>query len=197
MQGEAAAMAFAALSPAALARCEGRTARAVDAALTWVRNESLRARMPQTVAAWQALNDAQRQEKLDLAKEGGQESHFNMWHASTLAHQLAVLRASAAAQQAGRGFDDVTALHALSCHHADLLKEYALFGCFHCQGIFSPSDVSEWTDRGQTALCPLCGIDAVIPILQHTTDSELKAEGGPMTHIVKLLQAMHERWFQP
>ena len=196
MQGNE-AVAFAALSPAALVRCAERTERGVDAALTWVRDEALRARMPQTVAAWQALNDAQVQEKMTLAKEGGQEAHFNMWHASTLAHQLTVLHASSAAQQAGRSFDDATALHAFSCHHADLLKEYALLGCFHCQGVFSLADVEELTDRGQTALCPLCGIDAVIPLVQHTTPSELKADGGPMSRIFKLLQAMHSKWFEP
>jgi hypothetical protein len=82
MQNKAAAVALAALTPAALARCEGRTVRALDASLTAIQNESLRARMPQTVAAWQALNDAQRQEKLDLAKEEGEESHSNMWRVS-------------------------------------------------------------------------------------------------------------------
>jgi hypothetical protein len=48
MQGNE-AVAFAALSPAALVRCEERTDRGVDAGLTWVRDEELRARMPQTL----------------------------------------------------------------------------------------------------------------------------------------------------
>ena len=37
--------------------------------------------------------------------------------------------------------------------------------CFHCGEIFDPSRVNEWTDgpnEDQTALCPVCGIDAVI-----------------------------------
>ena len=35
-------------------------------------------------------------------------------------------------------------------------------GCFHCKKTFAASDVRDWTDGGQTALCPKCGIDAVI-----------------------------------
>jgi hypothetical protein len=197
VQNKAAAVALAALTPAALARCEERTVCALDASLTTIQNESLRARMPHTVAAWQAMDDAQRQEKLDLAKEGGQESHFNIWHASTLARQLAVLRASAAAHQSGAAFEGATALHALSCHHADLLQEYAWLGCFHCQAIFSPSDVSEFINAGQTALCPICPVNAVIPLVQHATVSELQADDGPQSSIGKLLRMMHERWLRP
>jgi hypothetical protein len=35
-------------------------------------------------------------------------------------------------------------------------------GCFYCIEIFSPSQIVEWTDDDQTALCPACGIDSVI-----------------------------------
>jgi hypothetical protein len=39
-------------------------------------------------------------------------------------------------------------------------------GCFYCGAIFSPEEVEDWVDEeegvGQTALCPRCGIDAVI-----------------------------------
>lgn len=37
--------------------------------------------------------------------------------------------------------------------------------CFHCFSEFSPDTVQEWTDGehiGQTALCPHCGVDAVV-----------------------------------
>lgn len=36
-------------------------------------------------------------------------------------------------------------------------------GCFHCESFFSPKEVTEWVDNGSTALCPRCGIDAVLP----------------------------------
>jgi len=35
-------------------------------------------------------------------------------------------------------------------------------GCFYCITTFQPSDVMEWTDNDQTAICPNCGIDSVI-----------------------------------
>ncbi|MBP5216479.1 MAG: sel1 repeat family protein, partial [Bacilli bacterium] len=37
-------------------------------------------------------------------------------------------------------------------------------GCFFCRGIFSARDVQEWIDdeEGVTALCPECGMDAVV-----------------------------------
>jgi hypothetical protein len=60
-------------------------------------------------------------------------------------------------------------------------------GCFYCLEVFLPSEVKEWTDEkegvGQTALCPRCGIDAVI-------GSE---SGYPMT--IEFLRLMKEHWF--
>jgi hypothetical protein len=35
-------------------------------------------------------------------------------------------------------------------------------GCYHCTKIFKATDVKEYTDAGQTALCPLCSIDSVV-----------------------------------
>ena len=34
-------------------------------------------------------------------------------------------------------------------------------GCYHCMKSFSASDIKEYTDSGETALCPLCKVDAV------------------------------------
>lgn len=34
--------------------------------------------------------------------------------------------------------------------------------CFHCANLFRASDVKEYTDSGETALCPKCGVDAVL-----------------------------------
>jgi hypothetical protein len=41
-------------------------------------------------------------------------------------------------------------------------------GCYYCLSTFAPSTIEEWTDFdhngvGRTALCPQCGVDAVIP----------------------------------
>jgi hypothetical protein len=42
------------------------------------------------------------------------------------------------------------------------VERSATCGCFHCLGIFSAAEVQRWTHNRTTALCPLCGVDAVI-----------------------------------
>ncbi len=34
--------------------------------------------------------------------------------------------------------------------------------CFHCFAEFQGSEITKWADRGKTALCPKCGVDAVV-----------------------------------
>jgi len=36
-------------------------------------------------------------------------------------------------------------------------------GCFYCLAVFSPADITAWVGHEQTALCPHCGIDSVLP----------------------------------
>ena len=35
--------------------------------------------------------------------------------------------------------------------------------CFYCQKKFNSSNVKDYIDDGQTALCPKCEVDAVLP----------------------------------
>lgn len=35
-------------------------------------------------------------------------------------------------------------------------------GCFHCVETFDPSEIKEYTDEGDTVLCPKCGEDCVL-----------------------------------
>ncbi len=35
-------------------------------------------------------------------------------------------------------------------------------GCFHCLQVFEATEVIDWVDDGETPLCPLCGVDAVM-----------------------------------
>ena len=68
---------------------------------------------------------------------------------------------------------DLEAIHRFSSRHRDLLARSARAGCFHCGALFAPTEIEEWvTERragaGEpadrlTALCPHCGIDAVLP----------------------------------
>lgn len=59
-----------------------------------------------------------------------------------------------------------------------LLERSNRCGCFHCLAIYSPSEIVEWTDEtdaapGQTAICPRCGVDAVVP---ETSERSLDTE---------------------
>jgi hypothetical protein len=42
-------------------------------------------------------------------------------------------------------------------------------GCYHCMAIFEPKEIKEWTDKNQTALCPFCNVDAILPNLNKDT----------------------------
>ena len=55
-------------------------------------------------------------------------------------------------------------------------------GCFHCQQTYRADEITEWVDDGQTAICPRCGVDAV-----------LSARSDALT--ADFLARMHERWF--
>lgn len=53
-----------------------------------------------------------------------------------------------------------------SSHHRTLLLASELCGCFHCQTVFNVAEITEWVDGNDTALCPQCHIDAVIPVVE-------------------------------
>ncbi|QQS23291.1 hypothetical protein IPM19_01865 [bacterium] len=48
------------------------------------------------------------------------------------------------------------------------IKPVAEFGCYYCAKIYRLDEhpIREWVDGGYTALCPVCGIDSVIPRLR-------------------------------
>jgi hypothetical protein len=61
----------------------------------------------------------------------------------------------------------IAAHKASSLHRKQLAEPGVRCGCFHCCQTFAPSCITEWVDEdeagdGQTAMCPLCGIDSVI-----------------------------------
>ncbi|HMF43502.1 MAG TPA: hypothetical protein VKQ32_22670 [Polyangia bacterium] len=63
--------------------------------------------------------------------------------------------------------DDIQAAHKHSINHRPEIIASTLCGCFHCRDTFAPARITEWVDeaddgQGQTALCPMCGIDSVI-----------------------------------
>jgi hypothetical protein len=48
-----------------------------------------------------------------------------------------------------------------SKHRAEI-QASARCGCYFCFRTFPHSDIRAWVDSNETALCPACGIDAVI-----------------------------------
>ena len=55
--------------------------------------------------------------------------------------------------------------------------------CAHCLATFSGAEVTEFTDKGKTAICPNCGEDAVLPDCVEGLDDQL-------------LQEIHDYWFE-
>jgi hypothetical protein len=88
---------------------------------------------------------------------------------------------------------DLESIHRFSDHHRELLERSDRAGCFYCRRIFDPREIKEWVDGDQTesgdlddgvtALCPECGIDAVLP------------SAAPIKLNVVLLAEMHRYWF--
>jgi hypothetical protein len=82
----------------------------------------------------------------------------------------------------------IRAAHKRSIHHRDEVMRSDLCGCFHCLATFSPSKIAEWTDHSEppdrhTAMCPRCGIDAVLG----------SASGYPLERA--FLEEMQHYWF--
>lgn len=79
------------------------------------------------------------------------------------------------------------AAHRHSSNHKDEIEKSTLCGCFHCLETFPPSKVTQWVDDTdgpcRTALCPNCGVDAVIG----------DASGFPVQSM--LLRRMNAYWF--
>jgi len=71
-------------------------------------------------------------------------------------------------EEMSESLDRLERAHAHASGHRAELERGRSCGCFHCCSIFPASQILEWIDdddvdeQGQTALCPHCGIDAVI-----------------------------------
>jgi hypothetical protein len=62
-------------------------------------------------------------------------------------------------------------IHRYSHRHRALVEQSKSAGCFHCGQTFTPQDIREWIEErdavsgkaGETAKCPHCGYDSVLP----------------------------------
>jgi hypothetical protein len=77
---------------------------------------------------------------------------------------------------------DLNKIHSKSGWHEKDILNSKICGCFYCLNIFSPNEIQDWVEEpedcprgsGKTALCPNCGIDAVLPDnIEHEITKEL------------------------
>ena len=74
--------------------------------------------------------------------------------------------------------------HRFCTNHKEQLFKDEKCGCFYCLTIFNPSQIEEWIDDTLgTAICPHCGIDAIIG----------ESSGYPLTK--EFLEKMYSYWF--
>ena len=80
--------------------------------------------------------------------------------------------------------NELQKINELSVDNMALLEEEQKCGCFYCGRIFDSSEITECIeDEGESAVCPFCGIDAVI------------GEKGGYEITPELLKEMHDYWF--
>ena len=77
----------------------------------------------------------------------------------------------------------VAAAHKHSYRHRPEIEGSQRCGCFFCFRVFPSTAITAWIDASQTALCPGCGVDAVI--------------GSASSHRIDdaFLRKMHEHYF--
>jgi len=81
---------------------------------------------------------------------------------------------------------DPKALHKFSSHHRASIERGDRCGCFCCGKKFRPAEypIKEWIDEETTALCPFCGVDAV-----------LSTADVPEADDENFLEMMEAHWF--
>ena len=74
--------------------------------------------------------------------------------------------------------------HEESTYNRKALEKDSKCGCFFCLKVYNPSEITEWCDKHETALCANCGIDSVIA----------ESAGYPLTE--EFLKSMYDFWFE-
>lgn len=84
---------------------------------------------------------------------------------------------------------DYRKAHAFSNNNKSALENPQSCGCFYCGKMFDSTEIMEWIEADNscdykgTAICPYCGIDAVIG----------ESSGIPITR--EFLEGMNRTWF--
>lgn len=77
----------------------------------------------------------------------------------------------------------LTEAYASASNHRRQINASTLVGCFSCLAVYPATQISNWIDGGNTAVCARCGVDSVL--------------GDAMGVVVKrhFLEKMQARWF--
>ena len=51
----------------------------------------------------------------------------------------------------------------MSFKNAHLIDDDTVCSCYCCCTNYKGSEITEFVDDGKTAICPVCGVDAVLP----------------------------------
>lgn len=79
---------------------------------------------------------------------------------------------------------DCVKAHRFCANHKEQLAKDNVCGCFYCGKIFNPAEIQSWLDDEKgTAVCPYCGIDAVIG----------ESSGFPISEA--FLDEMYRHWY--
>jgi len=69
--------------------------------------------------------------------------------------------------------EELDNFHKQTTNNKELLQEAQQGVCIYCKNINDYNNIDEYIDDGQTALCPHCGIDAMMLIQEKETLDEL------------------------
>jgi hypothetical protein len=79
---------------------------------------------------------------------------------------------------------DVRMAPKIAMHNKSKLEKVVECACYHCIKVFKTSEIVEWTDKEKdTAICPYCSVDAVLPVCEETEKD------------TSFLTAIHKYWF--
>ena len=81
------------------------------------------------------------------------------------------------------GTDPLDAAHKHCIRNRQEILKSKMCGCFYCGSSFASTEIWEWIDEGETAMCPKCGIDSVLG----------DASGFMLSK--NFLDGMNARWF--
>jgi hypothetical protein len=78
---------------------------------------------------------------------------------------------------------DLIYAHQLCESNRQKLMAAKVCGCFYCLHIFDPEEIVWEDDADNTAMCPYCGIDSILP------------ESATLPITKSFLRKMREYWF--